>query len=86
MVLPPWAHFLVTMLMGFLLPKRHKIDVFGFLLLVFGFLVVFFSLFMFLLINIEFLHFFLPCFSSVCAVFGAVTSPVITVNQGEMIA
>lgn len=57
MVLPPWAHFLVTVLMGLLLPKRQRINMFGFLLLVFGFLLVFFSLFMFLLINTEFLHF-----------------------------
>lgn len=70
MVLPPWARFLVTLLMGLLLPKRQRINMFGFLLLVFGFLLVFFSLFMCLLINSEFLHFSALLFFCLCSLWG----------------
>lgn len=70
MVLPPWAHFLVTLLMGLLLPKRQRINMFGFLLLVLGFLLVFFSLFMFLLINTELLQFSALLFFCLCSLRG----------------
>lgn len=83
-MLPPWAHFLVTMLMGLLLPERQRTDVFELLLLAFGFLVVFFffSLFMLLLINSEFLHLFNALLFFCLWSLQAMTSLVRMANQG----